>query len=151
MFPIHSLFEAHLTVSDLERSMAFFGDKLGLELAQVFPERNVAFYWVGERGRSMLGLWQVGTAPQRMRLHVAFSANVEHVLEAPERLSMAGVNPLDFWERPTDEPFVLAWMPAASVYVHDPDGNLLEFIAMLPDAPRPELGVISWSEWKRAQ
>jgi len=43
---------------------------------------------------------------------------------------------------------VLAWMPAASVYFHDPDGNLLEFLSMLPDEPRPELGVIGWKRWK---
>jgi lactoylglutathione lyase len=45
MIPIRGLFEGHLTVSDLQRSMAFFGDTLGLELAQVFSERRVAFSW----------------------------------------------------------------------------------------------------------
>jgi len=40
-------------------------------------------------------------------------------------------------------------MPAASVYFRDPDNNLLEFITMLPDPPRPDLGVLSWSEWVR--
>jgi lactoylglutathione lyase len=38
--------------------MSFFGDALGLELAQVFPERKVAFYWIGRRGDSMIGLWE---------------------------------------------------------------------------------------------
>ena len=33
MIPIHDLFEAHLTVANLQRSMSFFGDALGLELA----------------------------------------------------------------------------------------------------------------------
>jgi len=40
-------------------------------------------------------------------------------------------------------------MPAASVFFNDPDENLLEYIAMLPDPPRPELGLLSWSEWQR--
>jgi catechol-2,3-dioxygenase len=40
-------------------------------------------------------------------------------------------------------------MPAASLYFDDPDGNMLEFISMLPDAPQPELGVVSWSRWKQ--
>jgi lactoylglutathione lyase len=48
---------------------------------------------------------------------------------------------------PTEEPVILAWMPAASLYFHDPDGNLLELLAMLPAAPQPELGVISWRRW----
>ena len=48
-----------------------------------------------------------------------------------------------------DEPVVIGWMPAASLYFDDPDGNMLEFISMLPDAPQPELGVVSWSRWKQ--
>jgi lactoylglutathione lyase len=47
----------------------------------------------------------------------------------------------------TEEPVVLAWMPAASLYFHDPDGTLLELLSMLPDAAQPELGVIGWSRW----
>jgi lactoylglutathione lyase len=43
MVPVRGLFETHLTVADLQRSMTFFGEVLGLELAQVFPERKVAF------------------------------------------------------------------------------------------------------------
>jgi lactoylglutathione lyase len=34
---------------------------LGLELARVFPERKVAFYWIGGAGKAMLGFWEVGT------------------------------------------------------------------------------------------
>lgn len=44
---------------------------------------------------------------------------------------------------------VLAWMPAASLYFRDPDGNLLEFLSMLPEAPQPQLGVIPWSRWNQ--
>ena len=40
MIPIRDLFEAHLTVKDLQRSMSFFGAALGLELAQVFPQKG---------------------------------------------------------------------------------------------------------------
>ena len=71
MIPIRELFETHLTVSDLERAKKFYGGTLGLELAGEFPERDVAFYWLGGRGTSMLGLWQVGSTPQRLGLHIA--------------------------------------------------------------------------------
>ena len=50
---------------------------------------------------------------------------------------------------PIEEPEVLCWMPAASVYFDDPDGHSLEFISMLDESPRPELGRVSWSEWRR--
>jgi lactoylglutathione lyase len=151
MIPIRDLFESHLTTSNLERSMKFFGDVLGLELAHVVPERKVALYWIGGRGKSMLGVWEVGSAPQRMSLHVAFTVDLPDMLEAPARLRAASVTPRDFAGNQTDEPVVLAWMPAASLYFHDPDGNLLEFLAMLPDRPQPEMGVVGWSEWTRRQ
>ena len=147
MIPIPNLFETHLTVSDLQRSMAFFGDTLGLKLARAFPDRKATFYWIGDRGSSMLGLWETGSAPQRMSLHIAFTVELADLLNAPQRLRAANVIPRDFAGNPTDEPVVLAWMPAASLYFQDPDGNLLEFLAMLPDPPRPELGVVSWTEW----
>jgi lactoylglutathione lyase len=149
MIPIRDLFESHLTVSDLQRSMAFFGDTLGLKLARVFPERKAAFYWIGQPGKSMLGLWEVGTTPQRLNLHIAFTVELMDLLDAPRRLRAANVVPRDFSGNPTDEPVVLAWIPAASLYFHDPDGNLLEFLAMLAEAPQPELEVIGWTEWTR--
>jgi lactoylglutathione lyase len=60
MVPVRDLLESHLTVVDLQRSMAFFGQTLGLELAEVFWDRRVAFYWIGGHGNSMLGLWEAG-------------------------------------------------------------------------------------------
>jgi lactoylglutathione lyase len=44
MIPVRDLFESHLTVTNLERSMTFFGKTLGLEMAEVFWDRRVAFY-----------------------------------------------------------------------------------------------------------
>jgi lactoylglutathione lyase len=151
MIPIRDLFESHLTVTNLQRSMSFFGDTLGLELAQVFPKRKVAFYWIGRRGDSMLGLWEAGAGPQQMKLHVAFTVDLDHLLQAADHLREANITPLDFAGKSTDQPVVFAWMPAASLFFHDPDGNLLEFLSMLPDSPQCDLGIVGWSRWKLAQ
>src|SRR5262249_594479 len=112
MIPIDDLFETHLTVADLRRAMAFYGEILRLELAQFMPARNVAFYCIAGRGRWMLGLWEVGAVPQRQSLHLAFRVALADVLRAPQALRQVGVVPLDFDGRPTEEPVVLAWMPA---------------------------------------
>ncbi len=144
------LFEAHMIVADLDVSIAFYRDRLGLELAHVVPARRVAFFWIGSRGRSMLGLWQSGAGPQTTTTtttHVAFAVAAGDVIASPAKLQSAGIVALDFNGQPTDEPVVLAWMPAVAVYFLDPDGHLLEYIAMLEDEPRPDAGVVPWRTW----
>ena len=147
--PIADLFEAHLTVSDLVRAVAFYRDQLALPLAQIFHERKVAFFWIGAPGKAMLGLWEAGTMPINVSLHVAFQVALSDLHDAPAKLQNAGIQPRDFFGLPTVEPVVLAWMPAAAVYFRDPDNNLLEFITMLTDPPRTDLGVLPWSDWVR--
>jgi lactoylglutathione lyase len=148
MTVVQDLFEAHLPVTDLDRSIGFYRDVVGLLPAHVTPTRHAAFFWIGSVGGAMLGLWPGGVGPQRMTMHVAFRASVAEVIAAPGALRAAGITPLDFDGQPTDEPVVIAWMPALSVFFRDPDGHLLEYIAMLQDAPRPEEGVVPWSAWR---
>lgn len=144
---VDRLFEAHLIVTNLDASIAFYRDRLGLELAHVIPPRQAAFFWIGSRGNSMLGLWQAGAGPQKTTTHIAFAAAADDVIAAPGRLRSAGIVALDFNGRPTDEPVVLAWMPAVAVYFLDPDGHLLEYVAMLDGEPRPDEGVVAWRAW----
>ena len=148
MIPIQDLFEVHLMVTDLERAVAFYHEIVGLQLAHVEPGRHAAFFWIGSAGHAMLGLWHAGSGPQTVTLHTAFRAGLADVIDAPRALRDAGVTPIDFNGNPTDQPVVLTWMPAASVFFRDPDGNLLEYIAVLPQEPRPELGVIPWQMWE---
>jgi lactoylglutathione lyase len=147
--PVRGLFETHLTVRDVPRSVAFYRDVVGLPVALEVPERNAAFMWIGERGRSMLGLWGIGSAVNSLTLHIAFDVALENALAAPECLRAQGVTPLSFFGAETGEPDVLGWMPAAAVYFEDPDGHLLEYLAMLDEEPRPDAGVVPWSEWER--
>ena len=80
--------------------------------------------------------------------HVAFDVALEDLLRAHDTLKQHGVAPLSFFGEPANEPSVIGWMPAAAVYFRDPDGHLLEYLAMLPDVPRPGLGIVTWSEWQ---
>jgi lactoylglutathione lyase len=147
---INGLFETHLTVADLDASIAFYRDLVGLELAHLTHEGNAAFFWIGAPGQSMLGLWETGSSPLTMRLHVAFTSTVDDILSAHARLRAAGVTPRGFRGEPVEEPVVIGWMPAISIYFTDPDGNLLEYLAMLPESPSPDAGIVPHSKWRNA-
>jgi lactoylglutathione lyase len=142
---VRGLFETHLTVTDLDRSVTFYREVVGLPVALEVPERGAAFHWIGQPGQAMLGLWSIGSAPVGMQLHIAFEMSLADVLAAPEQLIARSIQPLSFFAEPADEPSVIGWMPAAAVYFRDPDGHLLEYLAMLEGAARPELGIVPWS------
>ncbi len=145
---IRGLFETHINVADLERSVAFYRDVLGLEVGRREDDRRVAFLWIGGRNRAMLGLWEK-PREQVARQHFAFSASLDDVLNhSAAWLAERGLEPRNFLDDGTRRPMVFAWMPAVSIYFRDPDGHSLELIAPLAEAPRPELGVVSWDDWQ---
>jgi lactoylglutathione lyase len=145
--PVRGLFETHLTVSNLQRSIDFYHNILGLELALQVSERNAAFFWIGDSRHSMLGLCSLGTVPLGLTLHIAFEAGLDDLLDAAKRLKAQGIMPLSFFGMETMEPSVIGWMPAAALYFRDPDGHLIEYLTMLDKEPNPGLGVVPWSEW----
>ena len=115
--PIQGLWETHLTVADLDRSIAFYRDVLGLTLAHVIPERHVAFFWIGQPRQAMLGLWSIHTSPMAMKLHYAFQVTIADVEASVAALKRNGIEPLAGGGRPIEEPEVIPWIPAASVYL----------------------------------
>jgi lactoylglutathione lyase len=145
--PVRRLFETHLTVSDLEASVGFYRDVVGLSVAFEVPERGAAFFWIGETGHTMLGLWSLGSAPMGLVLHIAFEVAIDDLFDAPKRLRAKGITPLSFFGEEASEPTVIGWMPAATLYFRDPDGHLLEYLTMLDEEARPELGILPWSQW----
>lgn len=147
---VNGLFETHVLVRDLQRSIGFYRDVVGLELAYEVPERSAAFLWIGGPGKAMLGLWGIGSAPMGVELHVALEVSLSDLLDAPRQLRDRDVTPLSFFGEETDEPTVIGWMPAATLYFRDPDGNLLEYLSMLGEPPRAELGIVPYSHWKTA-
>lgn len=62
-------------------------------------------------------------------------------------LEQRNLNPYNFLKDLIRQPMVFAWMPALTIYFDDPDGNVLEFIAILPGKASPELGIVTYEEW----
>jgi catechol 2,3-dioxygenase-like lactoylglutathione lyase family enzyme len=144
---ILGLFETHLFVADLERSMRFYSDLRGLELCYTDAARKAAFFWIGQPKAYMLGLWQKPETEIDKR-HFAFRCSVDDVLHhSIPYLKERGLQPYNFLKDGQEKPMVFAWMPAVAIYFTDPDGHYLEFIAILDGPARPELGVIAYEEW----
>ncbi len=143
---IKGLYETHVQVSNLENSIKFYTEVLGLELAHRDGNRPIVFLWIGKNKEAMLGLWE-----QKVNLqtrHFAFSADKEDILNySVEFLKNKNLKPYNFLKYGIDEPMVFAWMPALAIYFNDPDGNQLEFISILEGDGKPELGVLSYEEW----
>jgi lactoylglutathione lyase len=143
---IKGLYETHIQVSNLENSIKFYTEILGLKLAHLDETRPIAFLWIGEDKQSMLGLWEQKENLQTR--HFAFSSTKEDILnESAAYLKKRDLKPYNFLKNGMDKPMVFAWMPALAIYFNDPDGNQLEFISILEGEPKPELGVISYEEW----
>lgn len=145
---ISGLYETHLGVTDLERSMRFYGEVLGLPLAVHDATRMLAFYWIGAPNRSFVGLWQ--KAPSEIvTQHFAFEVAAGDLARGTAYLVGSGIAVKNFFGEPTEVPSVFGWMPAASIFFDDPDHHLLELIARLAGPPRPERGIVPLPEWLR--
>lgn len=145
---IERIFETHIHVQSLRRSMQFYEDVIGLTLGTLDAERQIAFYWAGGPNVSMLGLWE---KPEEaiVSQHFAFQIPETGFPGAIENLRRHGIAVYNFLDDGTEEPMVFAWMPAVSIYFRDPDGHELEYIAPLPGPPRPEAGIVSVEQWNR--
>lgn len=144
---IKGLYETHLFVESLERSVDFYKNKLGLLEAHHEPGRKISFFWIGRPKEFMLGLWEKPKEEIDIR-HFAFRCDMNFVLkDAVKWLKERQLQPYNFLNDGSEQPMVFAWMPAIAIYFNDPDGHVLEFISILPGTARPELGVISYEEW----
>lgn len=146
---IKGLFETHLFVENLERSIEFYSKVMGLKQCRQNNERRTAFFWIGEDKQYMLGLWEKPQEQVDIR-HFAFECDAKWVQnESVPFLKSHGIKCWNFLEDQKDIPMVFCWMPAISIYFHDPDGHELEFIGVLPGQPKSdeEKRVVSYEEW----
>jgi len=153
---ITGLFETHLQVRNLERSMEFYERVLGLELGLKEESRRVAIYWIGGKTKSALGLWdkppwvsETTAGYQIVTQHFAFEIDLADLGRMVASMKQRGIELRNFFGETTDVPSVFGWVPAASIYFNDPDGHLLEFVAKLPGKAKAEIGVVSLDEWNR--
>ena len=131
---IRGLYEAHLPVGDLERSIAFYEK---LELTRWFATEDVAGFWISEPV-SWLGLWVHDHAQLEYHAstrHIAFQVDYEDLKGARAWLLQRGIEPrADAGFEPI-EPFIRPRLGVASLYFDDPDGNGLEFICNVDVPP----------------
>jgi len=125
---IKGLYETHLFVEQLERSIEFYGDTLGLKQCYQEAVRGTAFFWIGEDKQAMLGLWEKQKNEIDLR-HFAFRCDPDWILdESISYLKSRSIKPRNFLNDGTERPMVFVWMPAIAIYFTDPDGHSLEFI-----------------------
>ena len=147
---IKGLYEAHLPVSNLEESIAFY-KKLGLELAHV--KEKLAFFWI-VKGESWLGLWESESVniPYHPSIrHIAFKVDKDDIDTARTWLESLGIEVRTaFGFSPEMQPLVLPNNPHAhaAIYFHDLDGNSIELISPLRlDVPE-DFTMMTLAEWK---
>ena len=147
---IKGLFETHIYVEDLERSIKFYSNILGLTQCHYEADRRIAFFWIGAPKQAMLGLWEKPKEEVDIR-HFAFNCSIDYVLnKSVDFLKSQNLKPYNFLKDGSEQPMVFAWMPALAIYFKDPDGHALEFISILDGDAMPELGVISYQDWIEA-
>jgi len=129
---------AVLFVSDLERSVTFYGKAFGMAVMAREPRANAAFLRLSRSGNHHdLGLFGVGPQPPRPRgslglYHLAWQLDtVDELVEARRTLLE-----LDAYTGESSHG------ATKSVYGRDPDGNEFEVMWMLPRA--------SWGEFADA-
>lgn len=144
---IKGLFETHLYVENIDRSIHFYSEIIGLQECHYEKERKAAFFWIGETKKQMLGLWEQPKENIDIR-HFAFECDAQWILNDSINWFKERNLPFkNFLKDRTERPMVFAWTPAISIYFDDPDGHSLEFIGLLDGKSRPDKGVISYEEW----
>jgi catechol 2,3-dioxygenase-like lactoylglutathione lyase family enzyme len=122
---MHGLLELVLEVSDLDRSLAFYRDLLGLHVVERWPAPRLAA-WVAIGRNAVLGLWPassggegVGIAGSRGGSHVHFAIYIDpgSLVDWQKRLELAGIK--------VEGPVTFAH-GNHSIFFGDPDGNVVE-------------------------
>lgn len=133
MLKTHGVAHFTLPVSDMQRSVAFYSDIVGLELVAQAP--GLAFF---RSGKDHVVLAKTETPPQAGHLasrllHHAFIVESRDYDASLQFLASNNVEVVDQEERAEGAVFA-----GRSAYFRDPDGNMLEIIDLAATAYRPK-------------
>ncbi|SDN02891.1 glutathione S-transferase [Psychrobacillus sp. OK028] len=147
---IKGLYEAHLPVSNLEKSVEFYKK---LDLTMAWRDEDTAFFWI-EEGKSWLGLWEGNEfhTPYHPSLrHIAFHVSYEDLKGSIEWLDSIKIEGVPFGDRKSIEPFIRPNQGNASVYFNDPDGNSLELMCYVevPNNLKHITEKLSFEDWEK--
>ena len=128
--------EIALRVNNLDASQDFYENKIGLELMRRFEES--AFFKIadGYAGHTqILALFDRAAEsnyepPTQARTtvdHIAFTVDLADFYSEKARLESAGLS---------TRTSIHNWVQWRSLYVQDPDGNLVEFVCYDPSIPK---------------
>ncbi|MDQ0271665.1 catechol-2,3-dioxygenase [Cytobacillus purgationiresistens] len=146
---IKGLYEAHLPVRNLQRSIEFYL-KLNLEIA--YQSDQLVFFWI-EKGKSWIGLWetaQVNIPYHASIRHIALTIDKDDMYQAKKWLEVRGIQvKTSFGFTSDNQPLVLPnnRQAHAAIYFDDPDGNSIEFISPLRLDVEEEFKMMSLEDW----
>jgi lactoylglutathione lyase len=117
---------AGLSVTDLDRSVAFYREVLALEVVHQSSETDRRYAFLGVGGRAFLTLWQQSHQPHQPDAaglhHLAFELPTLDAVRAVEaRLRVRGITPRHDGMVPHSE-----GAESAALFFTDPDGIRLE-------------------------
>lgn len=100
---IEGIFETHLEVKNLDKSMEFY-EKIGLLLGLFDKKRRRAFYTMGDECLSMISIVERESPNLR---HMAFRINIKNLKNMIHFLEARDITILPGWEGAiTEEPMV---------------------------------------------
>lgn len=143
------IFESHINVQDLDKSIHFYNKILGLEIGHI-DKRGIVFFWVGRNKESMFGIWANQENINYFQpSHIAFSDGFS-LMKKNSELRKKNIDTFNFFNNPVIEESdltIFPWMPAESFFFKDPDGHLLEFVNILDEKPRASQDICTKKEW----
>jgi glyoxylase I family protein len=120
-----------LPVSDMQRSIAFYSEIIGLQLLSLTPD--LAFFRSGKDHVILALTESVPALANARNVHHAFIVESRDFDASLEFLASQGVTIIDQDSRPEGSVFA-----GRSAYFADPDGNMLEIIDLAAMAFRPK-------------